>query len=276
MAATGHSQGTTEDFDNSFDYFEGSEKDPWNGQTWGKNASLDSSFDSSFDDGLFEFSATSSVQGLDADLDSQSLFFTDPFSLTPPRKEGPVTIRVAMHEQLSALYDDESADTSCQVEGSIHVKPTTDIKGPFHLTIRDVMNQLGRIEVKPDICRDVSDKISRKDLQKQDRVLRVSLPPNAMNQEIPIARYYCELSLRPVPMVCVLTILFICWIFVVFINLTCFFAPHLHLYTVGQVPCTIRGQVQSRWIQGPCQPNQQMYSNETGDITSGASIRSRR
>jgi hypothetical protein len=205
MATAGHSHNSQEgnqDFDQSFEYFEGSGKDPWSDKGWGKNASLDSSFDS-FEDGLFEFSADKSVD-LDGDLDSQSIFFTDPFSHTPSKKEGRVTVttvRLAMHEQVSALYDDDSVDTTCQIEGSIHVKPTTDRKSPFHLTIRDVMSHLERIEVRPDICRDVSEKISRKDLHESDRVLRVTLPPNSLNQEIKIARYVCTSTLRPVPMV---------------------------------------------------------------------------
>jgi hypothetical protein len=200
-----------QDFDQSFDYFEGSgngfedsgkEKDPWADKPWGQNATLDSSFDSAFEDGIFEFSATSSVQ-LDGDLDSdsQSFLFSAPFAVTPSKKEGPVTVRLAMHEQVSALYDDATVDTTCQIEGSIHIKPTTDLKAPFHLTIRDVMNHLERIEIRPDICCDVSEKISRKDLHESDRVLRVTLPPNSINQEIPIARYVCTPTLRPVPMV---------------------------------------------------------------------------
>lgn len=192
----------TEDFDNSFEYFEASGADPWVENAWGKNASLDSSFDSGVEGpgGLFEFSATSSALQ-EGDLDSQSLFFTDPFNVTPSRKEGPVTVRVAMHEQVSALYDDESTDTTCQVEGSVHVKPTADLKAPFHLVIRDLLDQLDRIEVDHEVCRDVSEMISRKDLHKSDRVLRVTVPPNADDQEISIASYVCASSLRPVPMV---------------------------------------------------------------------------
>jgi hypothetical protein len=198
MATTGQ----TEDFDQSFEYFEGSGKgnDPWAEKAWGKNASLDSSFDSAFEDGIFEFAATDSVHH-DTDFDSQSFLFGDPFAVTPSKKEGPVTVRLAMHEQVSALYDDANVDTTCQIEGSIHVKPTTDLKAPFHVTIRDTMNHLERIEIRPDICRDVSEKISRKDLHESDRVLRVTLPPNSINQEIPIARYVCTPTLRPVPMV---------------------------------------------------------------------------
>jgi hypothetical protein len=197
-------EGRTEDFDQSFEYFESSEgsgkgKDPWAEKVWGQNA-LDSSFDSAFEDGIFEFSATSSVQ-FDGDFDSQSFLFGDPFALTPSKKEGPVTVRLAMHEQVSALYDDASVDTTASIIGSIHVKPTTDLKGPFHVTIRDTMNHLERIEIRPDICRDVSEIISRKGLHESDRVLRVTLPPNSINREIPIARYVCTPTLRPVPMV---------------------------------------------------------------------------
>jgi hypothetical protein len=197
MATAGH----TEDFDQSFEYFEGSGKgkEPWAEKVWGQNA-LDSSFDSAFEDGIFEFSATSSAQ-FDGDFDSQSFLFGDTFALNPSKKEGPVTVRLAMHEQVSALYDDASVDTTASIIGSIHVKPTTDLKGPFHVTIRDAMNHLERIEIRPDICRDVSEKISRKGLHESDRVLRVTLPPNSINQEIPIARYVCTPTLRPVPMV---------------------------------------------------------------------------
>jgi hypothetical protein len=110
------------------------------------------------------------------------------------------TVRIAIHEQLSALYDDVSVDPTCQVEGTIYAQYKSDLKGiPFCLTLRDLLGQLDRVDPNPEVCQNVSDKVTRQGLHRLDKVLRVRMPGDSEQDQIRIASYLC--GIRPVPLV---------------------------------------------------------------------------
>lgn len=197
-----------DDFDRSFDFFENngegsSSEGPWTEKNWKSNPA-----DTSFDTDIFEFTATLSNQYGSEDHGSQtSIFPEDPFSASFEKPTKVDTIQVAVQEQLSALYDDVSSEPTCQVEGSIYVKSRSQMEGiPFCITLRDLMVNLNRVEATEDLGQDVSDKISRKGLHRSDRVLRVRLPPESGEGEMRIANYFCSSTLRPVPLVCMITV----------------------------------------------------------------------
>ena len=206
-----------DDFDRSFDFFQSQiasseQRDPWAEKLTvlgvKQNVNNTSGDTTSFEDDLFEFTATSSVQVGDFDEpdESQSFFFpTDPFGT--PITEKRQIVRVAIHEQLSALYDDISSDPACQVDGRVLVqtptsKSTTEPIRSFCLLLRDLFGHLDRCDLKDSVCEDITSTMSPDGLHKTDRVLKIRLPNDApANDEISILTYTCSQSLRPVPMV---------------------------------------------------------------------------
>jgi hypothetical protein len=229
--------------------------DPWSDVTWGRGALLMNTSTSNTaahaadgetveTEDVFEFSTTDNddniadsllleellVEGdaqhqqhqqLDDDDNGEQeeasrLFFPSADDFFREVPEDPATVHVAMHEQLSAIYDDTSEDPACQVEGSIHVKPSAEMaNSPFSLVLRDLMGHLKSVKDRVggtggtaagdysySYCQDVTDKVSRQGLHKSDRVFRVTLPPNVLsNGEVPIAQYMCSSRVRPVPLV---------------------------------------------------------------------------
>jgi hypothetical protein len=169
-----------EDFDRSFDFFNEGD-DPW------KEASKQA-LDTTFDSDVFEFSATSSFEGQEEE--TGSIFFPD----DPFLASSPIKVRVAIHEQLSAMYDDFSQEGAITVTGSIHVKVAESV--PFSLVLNDSAENVQRIEELPDVCS-----------VDNMRVLQVKLDPTHALEEIPIANYFCLPKLRPVPLVSFVTCL---------------------------------------------------------------------
>jgi hypothetical protein len=196
--------------------------DPWSDETWGRGALLinaadvetvetEDVFEFSTDNGnvdsllLEELLVDDQHQHLDngEGEEASRLFFPSADDFFREVPEDPATVHVAIHEQLSAIYDDISEDPACQVEGSIHVKPSAEMgNSPFSLVLRDLMGHLKNVKDRTDFCQDVTDKVSRQGLHKSDRVFRVMLPPNVLaNGEVPIAKYICSSRVRPVPLV---------------------------------------------------------------------------
>ena len=182
--------------------------DPWSDLTWGRDA-----MNVTFETDIFDFDAEdnkSTFGKQPSDFESVSLFFpNDPMwdgadgEKEEKEREKPI-VQVAIHEQLSAVYDDVSKEPSCQVDGSIVVKsssqsPTTE---PFCLIIRDLLDRIEGLELK-NICTDISrEAADRTDLHRSDKVLKILAPPvSQLDTEIPVATYTCTPKLRPVPMV---------------------------------------------------------------------------
>ena len=195
-----------EAFDRSFEFFEShdGEDDPWSVVPGPANKKLlETSFESD------PFSAISSIKPEDTNF---TLFPQDPFvsSSVEPVPPTPTvsTVRVGVHEQLSAFYDDMSTQGSVHVAGSIHVKPAFGgIPGPFCLVCRDLLDQIERLDARTDVCLDITDQTKLHGLQHPtDRVLRVTLPnplTGPATEGIAVANYVCSPGLRPVPMVSV-------------------------------------------------------------------------
>ena len=188
-------------FDKSFELFEHNV----DSENWRQNA-----FDTSFESDPFEFSAVGSPRQPAAFHDSPSQLFTeDPFSVkeaSPFRKQGavvPPTVRIAILEQVSAIYDDVSAEGSVSVEGSVFIQLPNRRIPPFCLIFRDLLDQVDRLEEKTAVCHNITDKISREKLHRSDTVLRVTLPSptDQMESEVSVLNYVCAPSLRPVPLV---------------------------------------------------------------------------
>eukprot|EP00977_Amphora_coffeiformis_P013648 scaffold3608_cov183-Amphora_coffeaeformis.AAC.35 len=182
--------------------------DPWSDETWRQNdAMMNVTFDTVETD-VFEFSAgESDLHQTPSDVEL-SLFRGGGHKVATERRNNnkggaslPV-VAVAVHEQLSAIYDDVSQEPSCHLEGTIHVKSSTDMsRHPFCLVLRDLLGHIDVLEDRPAVAKDVSKEISRKGLHRGDRVMRVSLPSTSKGKAVQIARYICTTGLRPVPLV---------------------------------------------------------------------------
>lgn len=186
--------GAAEDFDRSFEFFEKQQKA---GTTREKDVSFCDEFgggialDTTFESNLFEFSVDEcSLQ--DDHTENRSTIFSD--DIFEQYQE--TTVQVAVHEQLSAMYDDFSQEGAITVTGSIHVK--TPKVTPFTLVLRDEAHIVQRVEVfvASEVCELLQDGAVG-----GDRQLRVNLHESQSNEEILIAKYFCLPTLRPVPLV---------------------------------------------------------------------------
>lgn len=185
------------------------QSDPWSDETWGQHA-LNVTLETVETD-VFEFAAENSVTHADSPDDvAYSLFRGGNAAAsrekqhqhTEQRHSGPPVVSVALHEQLSATYDDVSPEPSCHLEGNVYVRAVTDMsRHPFCLVMRDLLGHIDVLEDRAMVAKDVSQQISRTGLHRADRVLRISLPASATRKDVQVARYICTSRLRPVPLV---------------------------------------------------------------------------
>ena len=183
------------------------QSDPWSDETWGQNA-LNATFETVETD-VFEFSAENSVSHADSPDDVAFSLFRGGNAAAArdkkhadPKHTGPPVVSVAIHEQLSATYDDVSEEPSCHLEGTVYVRATTDMsRHPFCLVVRDLLSHIDVLEDRAMVAKDVSQQILRTGLHRADRVMRISLPSSATRKDVQVARYVCSSRLRPVPLV---------------------------------------------------------------------------
>ena len=126
--------------------------DPWSDETWGQNA-LNVTFETVETD-VFEFSAEGSTDHKNdgnASFDNEFQLFragdnnndakardVGLHQQQQDRAETPL-VAVAVHEQLSATYNDTSDEPSCHLEGSVYVRAMSDMsRHPFCLVVRDL------------------------------------------------------------------------------------------------------------------------------------------
>ena len=184
--------------------------DPWSDETWGENA-VNVTFETVETD-VFEFSTEgSSIQNGNSPEDVEFSLYRGGSAVASRemrqqeqqrKPAGPPLVTVAVHEQLSATYDDVSEEPSCHLEGSVYVRATADMsRHPFCLVVRDLLGHVEVLEDRTVVSKDVSQQISRKGLHRADRVVRISLPSSSTRKDVQIARYICTTRLRPVPLV---------------------------------------------------------------------------
>jgi len=191
-------------FDQSFDFFEKQE----GGKGWGStpsrvqsNEDANNVFDTSFESDPFEFSAVSSAVPTEEEA-APTFFPSDPFpSLSRLPRTKNQTVRVAIQEQVSALYDDVSRDGgTVGIEGKVYVKPEARLSKPFYLVLKDHLGVVVSCEEEKALCQNTSNKVQRKGLKRNDRVFRVATLGNHL-EDACVLTYKCASSLRPVPLV---------------------------------------------------------------------------
>lgn len=239
------------------------QSDPWSDETWGQQAAMNVTFETVETD-IFEFSAGNSVSHADSPDDVAFSLFRGGNAAAAAaasrdkkhqeqKHSGPPVVAVAVREQLSATYDDVSAEPSCHLEGTVHVRGMTDMsRHPFCLVMRDLLGHIEVLEDRAMVAKDVSQQISRTGLHRADRVLRISLPASATRKDVQVARYICSSRLRPVPLVRCIS----CTSVIVDLYAE-IWAPHHFLFCVAcKESCPIIGSAQSRGFQNTGQPYQ--------------------
>uniref|UniRef100_A0A7S2YCF4 MHD domain-containing protein n=1 Tax=Entomoneis paludosa TaxID=265537 RepID=A0A7S2YCF4_9STRA len=205
--------------------------DPWSDKTWGKNGMV--AFDSTDqapsldgkEEDVFAFQAdphadlesqfletTSQASGTGFLFSSDNNLFrqtgTETAVETGTSSSGIGRVQVAIHEQVSALYDGVTEEPACHVEGSIYVQPSRDLQAtPFLLVIRDLENHVAHWKDWPSTCQNVSEQVPRQ--HRTDRVLQITTRvPKAKTptstrlaaEEALIGQYICTDRVRPVPL----------------------------------------------------------------------------
>jgi hypothetical protein len=168
-----------DDFDRSFDFF-------------ASHAASESFQNTTIDSDNFQYSVTKQ----EPVFDKQNILFpdfeSDFFSLSTSS-----TVRVAIQEQLSAMYDDFSQEGSITVTGSVHILPTTNAtSSPLNLLIKDSDDCIQRVE-------DASENCQTNDSGNGTFTLRVNCSDLSSQQETRLVNYFCAPKLRPVPIVSV-------------------------------------------------------------------------
>ena len=161
-----------------------------NNDTWTGNQS------SSFDNDPFDFTAIQSTARTPTEANP-------PFVVSQPRVASQATpiVKVYLHEQLAARYDDVSSEGVVNIEGTIYVQATGRSSTPFCLVIRDLLDQIEHIEEHADVCYNMTNRVSLKGLHQSDRVLRITLNQGSTFRETIVLKYFCVPTLRPVPLV---------------------------------------------------------------------------
>lgn len=108
-------------------------------------------------------------------------------------------VKVYIHEQLAALYDDVSKEGAVSIEGTVYVQATG--RSPFCIVLRDLLEQIECVEEQAEVCINITDRVSSKGLHHADRVLRIALDTASPFRETIVLKYVCVPTLRPVPLV---------------------------------------------------------------------------
>lgn len=160
-----------------------------------KNGSWDATnttMNTTFESDAFEFSAADDADFSANIFQAPFLFPDDPFDV--PKTGEKHTIHVALHEQLTCLYEGNDNAPSSQVEGTIHVRSSTS--APFHLLMRDQSSHLESFREDPKYC---TTALSKEDGFLDDRLLTITLP-NSLAKKQKIASYTCNETLLPIPL----------------------------------------------------------------------------
>jgi hypothetical protein len=165
-----------DDFDRSFDFFAEIEHDPWK------------SFDTNVDSHFFAFSPTTVNDDEATEQGAAFCLFEDDVFHEK-------SIPIAMHEEVSAMYDDYSpSQGGISVRGSIYVKSIqrhkSRLEKKFQLLWKGNVQNIQRIEPVSDLCQ-----------IEEDGRISVQLKPDQSEDELVLANYFCISELRPVPLV---------------------------------------------------------------------------
>lgn len=104
------------------------------------------------------------------------------------------TIHVALHEQLTTVYEGNDNVPVSQVEGSIHVRSSSS--NPFNLVLTDEKRHIAKFQENSTFC---TSRGVEKDKFRQKIMLTAMLPANLAKKH-KIASYSCNCRLNPIPL----------------------------------------------------------------------------
>lgn len=180
------------------------ESDPWSNQAWAD---------------LSEFHAATHAKDFSRDIFDMALdvFSQEDMEVMEVSQDAAVPeVQVAIHEQLSSLYDG-TEDAEVQVIGSIIVRPEEGVKDSFCFVVKDFAGQLEQFQEETNVCKEITDSIPYAKAEVGDRVLRVTYPSDSKPKQMTVATYTCGNVVHPIPLVCLFACLlrsFFCFLLV--------------------------------------------------------------
>lgn len=163
--------------------------DPWSNEAWADHS---------------DFHTATNAKDFSGDIFDMALdvFAPDDIQLPVVDNNSVPEVQVAIHEQLSSLYDG-TEDAEVQVIGSILARPEEGVKDSFCFVVKDFSGQLEQFQPQSNVCKDITDSIPCTKTEVGDRVLRVTYPSDdSKPKQMTVASYTCGSSVHPIPLVC--------------------------------------------------------------------------
>lgn len=207
----------SKDFDRSFDFFQNQvdvtvEADKiWNiDRKWVVNSEA---FDNSFEQDLIEFSVTRpspqrqiNLSNVGSTQNKSNELLDVAFKKEKPKTtkfsdQDCVPVKIVIHEQLTAMYNDFSQDGEISCVGSIFVHPAPALASSFCLVVKDMLSQVQKVDINNDVCEEISTTPSNCGIRNSEQIIKLTLNKNLDGRDILVANYSCISQLRPVPLV---------------------------------------------------------------------------
>jgi hypothetical protein len=201
--------------------------DPWSNEAWADHS---------------DFHTATNAKDFSGDIFDMALdvFAPDDIQLPVVDNNSVPEVQVAIHEQLSSLYDG-TEDAEVQVIGSILARPEEGVKDSFCFVVKDFSGQLEQFQPQSNVCKDITDSIPCTKTEVGDRVLRVTYPSDdSKPKQMTVASYTCGSSVHPIPLVCTVLWRIACVCHTAFacvpnLVLTCSHFPVSLLYSLSRV-----------------------------------------
>ena len=150
----------------------------------------------------FDEDASDSGHGVDEGDDDGEDFPAFP----SPSRRHMIPVGVALHEEMSCVYDGVSNTSSLSVEGVVSVKSSVALEGKnIALTISDPEQHVDKLSFDASIVSEVRTSSTGGGKSNHSRVFSVTLPENDSdfppNVDVRCIKYNCSSSLVPVPVV---------------------------------------------------------------------------
>ena len=123
-----------------------------------------------------------------------------------PSRRHMIPVSVALHEEMSCVYDGVSNTSSLSIEGVVSVKSSVALEGKnIALTLTDPEQHVDKLSFDASIVSEVGTRGTGGGKSNRSRVFSVKLPQNdsafPSNVDVRCIKYNCSSSLVPVPVV---------------------------------------------------------------------------
>lgn len=172
------------------------------------NWSTDFPIDFSFQDNYFaSFDSSTNKKGSLSNVSGAFETSFDNLNLNADLSEPPLHVHVALHEEISCIYNGSLEASEMSIRGTISVNPPIELDcKPFYLVIKDYNSYLENVTsyfecASKVITSDFTKQYKRYD-GKGTHVFRVSIPhmEDIHSESIDVIKYTCAEKLKPLPL----------------------------------------------------------------------------